>query len=91
MPESSKRKERQICWEGRDQYFGCLDALSIIAPGEEGSKCSAQKKVYEKNCAKSWVQYFNTRRVLGEQQKEVLAAAEKQRLEAEGKGFKRDR
>ena len=37
------------------------------------------------------VQYFNTRRVLGEQQKEVLAAAEKQRLEAEEKGFKRDR
>ncbi|KAF9510221.1 hypothetical protein BS47DRAFT_1319792 [Hydnum rufescens UP504] len=88
MPESSKREERQKCWESRDLYFGCLNSLSIVAPGEEGSQCSAQKKVYEKNCAESWVRYFNTRRVLGEQQKEVLAAVEKQRLEAEGKGFR---
>jgi hypothetical protein len=34
------------------------------------------------------VRYFNMRRVLGEQQKEVLAAVEKQRLEAQEKGFR---
>ena len=37
------------------------------------------------------VEYFNKRRVIADAQKEILAKAERQRLEAEANGFKRDR
>lgn len=49
------REERQKCWQGRDAYFACLDKHGVLAPGEEGNKCSSPKKAYEKSCAQSWV------------------------------------
>ena len=50
------RQDRQKCWESRDAYFACLDVKGVVVPGEEGStQCTALKKEYEKNCAKSWV------------------------------------
>jgi len=90
---SSQREERQKCWSTRDAYFTCLDVLGIITPGEEApsKKCKTERKAYEKACAKSWVEYFNKRRVIADAQKEILAEAERQRLEAEANGFKRDR
>jgi len=90
---SPQREERQKCWNTRDAYFACLDVLGIVVPGEEASskKCKVEKKAYERACAKSWVEYFNKRRVIADAQKGMLAEAERQRLEAEAKGFKRDR
>jgi cytochrome c oxidase assembly factor 6 len=52
------REDRQKCWETRDAYYACLDSVSVVKAGEEGSACAAQKKSYEDNCAKSWVRTF---------------------------------
>jgi len=90
MPTERLRDERQKCWEGRDLYFSCLDRLDVVVPGQEGKQCRKEKGVYDKNCAKSWIDHFNKRRVLADQQKDVLAEVEKQRKEAEAKGFKRN-
>ncbi len=55
---SSFREDRTKCWEARDAYFSCLDAAEVVVAGTEGSKCAAQRKTYEQNCAKSWVSLF---------------------------------
>ena len=52
---SSFREDRSKCWEARDGYFACLDAAEVVVAGTEGSKCAAERKTYEQNCAKSWV------------------------------------
>ncbi|KDQ08666.1 hypothetical protein BOTBODRAFT_138598 [Botryobasidium botryosum FD-172 SS1] len=88
-PVAPSREDRKRCWESRDIYFSCLDAAQVVVPGEEGTKCDAQKKAYGTDCAKSWVDYFNKRRVLAERQKATLKEVERQRLEAEAKGFRR--
>ncbi|WFD05856.1 hypothetical protein MVES1_001190 [Malassezia vespertilionis] len=38
--------------------------------------CSAQRDMYERTCASSWVDYFNKRRILDERQKKFYADAE---------------
>ncbi|KAF8274628.1 cytochrome oxidase c subunit VIb-domain-containing protein [Lactarius quietus] len=76
------REDRTKCWEARDAYFACLDAAEVVVAGTEGSKCAAQRKAYEQNCAKSWIDYFNQRRVLAEKQKPLLAQAANQAAEA---------
>jgi len=81
------REERQRCWDARDAYYACLNATGVVVPGEESSKqCRAENKAFVKNCAKSWVEYFNKRRVLADQQKELLEAAQKQHAEVAGNG-----
>ncbi|OAX34123.1 hypothetical protein K503DRAFT_699271 [Rhizopogon vinicolor AM-OR11-026] len=75
---AATRQDRQKCWESRDQYFECLDIAGILTAGEEGTACSKSKSQYEKNCAKSWIDYFNKRRVLAEQQKDMLAQSQVQ-------------
>jgi len=82
LPEESSlsnREKRRKCWETRDAYFACLDRVGVVKAGEEGvHACSKDKKQYETNCAKSWIEYFNQRRVIGEAQKERLARANEQ-------------
>ncbi|KAI0027289.1 cytochrome c oxidase, subunit VIb, partial [Vararia minispora EC-137] len=75
VPDNASRQDRAKCWESRDLYFACLDAENVTVPGKEGDKCSSAKKGYEQNCAKSWVDYFNKRRILAEQQKPLLEQA----------------
>ena len=55
---SSSREDRSKCWEARDTYFACLDAAEVVVAGTEGSKCTAERKTYEQNCAKSWVSLY---------------------------------
>lgn len=65
MTESSSkpptRQERKHCWFLRDQYFGCLDKLSITDPTivdknpEKATECLELKKGYEEGCMASWV------------------------------------
>jgi cytochrome c oxidase assembly factor 6 len=54
-PNAISREDRSKCWEARDAYFACLDAAEVVVAGTEGSKCASQQKLYEQNCAKSWV------------------------------------
>ncbi|KAI9067696.1 hypothetical protein FKP32DRAFT_1664096 [Trametes sanguinea] len=77
-PDPTSRQDRQRCWNSRDAYFACLDANNIVKPGDEGSACAEAKKKYEQNCAKSWIDYFNKRRVLADQQQGVLTQARTQ-------------
>ncbi|KAI9454806.1 cytochrome oxidase c subunit VIb-domain-containing protein [Russula earlei] len=81
-PNTTSREDRSKCWEARDAYFSCLDTAEVVVAGTEGSKCASQRKSYEKNCAKSWIDYFNQRRVLAEKQKPFLAQAASQAAEA---------
>ncbi|KZT02540.1 uncharacterized protein LAESUDRAFT_661530 [Laetiporus sulphureus 93-53] len=74
-PDPVSRTSRKKCWESRDAYFACLDRASVLTPGDEGEACIEAKTTYEQDCAKSWIDYFNKRRVLEEQQKDVLIQA----------------
>ncbi|KIJ50928.1 hypothetical protein M422DRAFT_159008 [Sphaerobolus stellatus SS14] len=77
------RSQRKACWDARDAYYACLDKNFVLKPGtEEKNVCSKEKKQYEGSCAKSWIEYFNTRRVLQEEQKDQLALAQAQADEA---------
>ncbi|KAG6334800.1 hypothetical protein ID866_4289 [Astraeus odoratus] len=82
---AATRKDRQRCWESRDLYFDCLDRAGVLKAGEEGDACTQHKSQYEENCAKSWIEYFNKRRILAEQQKDMLAQAQTQ-AKAAGRG-----
>ncbi|GJJ07110.1 hypothetical protein Clacol_001310 [Clathrus columnatus] len=76
------RAKRKVCWDARDTYFACLDKNSVLKPGEEQNLCSKEEKRYEENCAKSWIEYFNKRRVLQEEQKDQLKMMENQANDA---------
>ncbi|KAF8652326.1 hypothetical protein AX16_004453 [Volvariella volvacea WC 439] len=77
-PSAESRQGRQKCWDKRDAYFACLDRSGVVKAGEEGDACSSEKRAYEENCAKSWIEYFNQRRVIAEAQKDRLAQANNQ-------------
>ncbi|KIY63550.1 hypothetical protein CYLTODRAFT_359798 [Cylindrobasidium torrendii FP15055 ss-10] len=73
------RNERKQCWESRDAYFACLDRAGVVQAGtEQGGACKAESSAYGKNCAQSWIDYFNQRRILAEAQKQRLASAKAQ-------------
>ncbi|SAM07322.1 hypothetical protein [Absidia glauca] len=87
------REERKKCWKLRDEYFACLDQLTILDPAivekqpERAASCLDKKKHYEDACMASWVcivismhmvEYFNKRRVLDERQKQYLKLSEQQ-------------
>lgn len=54
-----KRNERQKCWEARDIYFQCLDRNNILDSIKEAGlaedKCGKESKLFEQDCAASWV------------------------------------
>ncbi|KAI9019272.1 cytochrome c oxidase, subunit VIb [Phycomyces nitens] len=86
VPEGSKpptRAERKHCWKLRDEYFACLDKISIIDPAivdkdpSRAEGCLDSKKKYEDGCMASWVEYFNKRRVIDVRQKQYLEFSEK--------------
>ncbi|KAF7965928.1 hypothetical protein HWV62_14434 [Athelia sp. TMB] len=77
-PSAISRQSRAKCWEHRDTYFACLDAAGVVKAGEEGGACAKEEAGYAQNCAKSWIEYFNQRRVIFDRQKDQLAAAKAQ-------------
>ncbi|KAI0701212.1 cytochrome oxidase c subunit VIb-domain-containing protein [Cytidiella melzeri] len=81
-PDPLSRQDRQRCWDSRDAYFTCLDGAGVVKAGDEGAACAGPKARYEKSCAKSWVEYFNKRRVLAERQQGVLAQSRNQQAAA---------
>ncbi|KDQ59100.1 hypothetical protein JAAARDRAFT_33830 [Jaapia argillacea MUCL 33604] len=84
-PSAPLRQDRQKCWDSRDAYFACLDKAGVVKAGDEGGKCASENATYEKDCARSWIDYFNKRRVLAEQQKGLLQQANTQAKEARRK------
>ncbi|EIM91222.1 uncharacterized protein STEHIDRAFT_128168 [Stereum hirsutum FP-91666 SS1] len=85
-PTATSRTDRQKCWDARDTYFACLDGAKVIKAGTEGAGiCAKERGAYEGSCAKSWVAYFNQRRILAERQKPMLEAANLQAEEARKK------
>ncbi|KAF9939350.1 hypothetical protein BGZ65_010735 [Modicella reniformis] len=88
------RADRQKCWKRRDAYFACLGESNVLDPTgpEAAGVCQELGKKYQGACMKSWVEYFNKRRVLEVEQKEILErmraqhrAAEKKAAEAKTK------
>ncbi|KAI9723766.1 MAG: hypothetical protein M1812_001066 [Candelaria pacifica] len=66
--EAPDRNTRAQCWESRDGFFACLEKNGIVdSIAEEklaDERCGAKGKVFERDCAKSWVTYFKKRRVM---------------------------
>lgn len=68
---------------GTDASSAPSDQPSKLSPANEAKRqdqrasdpCKAQRDGYERDCAKSWVDYFNKRRILEERQKRMLAAS----------------
>ncbi|GMK60032.1 hypothetical protein CspeluHIS016_0902490 [Cutaneotrichosporon spelunceum] len=84
--KAPSREQRQKCWATRDAFFACLDQHDVLQPPEAGkgagTPCEAAQKEYETACGKSWIDYFNKRRVLEFRQAATLAEAARQREEA---------
>lgn len=55
------RTARAACWEGRDAFFRCLDANSIIDSVKDDEKartaCPKDLAAFERDCASSWVSH----------------------------------
>ncbi|KAK6359702.1 hypothetical protein TWF696_000844 [Orbilia brochopaga] len=82
-PAFPDRVARQKCWAARDSFFACLDRHAILdsireAPAAQAN-CGAELKVFESDCASSWVEYFKKRRVQEAKKAQLLA-----QMEAEG-------
>jgi len=77
------RSARAVCWEGRDNFFKCLDRNGIVDSVKEDEKarqaCAPELAQFEKACASSWVTYFKKRRVMEFQRDQTL-----KKLNAEG-------
>ncbi|KAH6901197.1 hypothetical protein BKA70DRAFT_1374814 [Coprinopsis sp. MPI-PUGE-AT-0042] len=76
---TTTRQNRKQCWDARD---------AIVKAGEEGAACAAENKAYAENCAHSWIEYFNQRRVIADAQKERLARGAAQAEEWKAKNGK---
>lgn len=75
------RASRQKCWQGRDDFFKCLDKHEIIDPIKDEAKaknlCSTEKLSFEANCVATWVDYFSKKRVLEIQRENMIKEAQK--------------
>lgn len=47
------KEKRQICWDNRDVYWGCLDKNE-----DAESPCAQFRKQYEQTCPVQWVRNF---------------------------------
>lgn len=75
------RASRTKCWEGRDDFFKCLDKHDIVDPIKDAPKanasCSTEKLSFEANCVATWVEYFSKKRVLEMQREAMIKEAVK--------------
>ncbi|KAF9163683.1 hypothetical protein BGX21_006224 [Mortierella sp. AD011] len=73
-PHHPSRETRQKCWKSRDDYYACLDKSNVVDPSspEAANICVELRKQYHDGCMKSWVAYFDKRRVLAVEQKDLL-------------------
>lgn len=56
------RNARAHCWQARDAFFECLERNSIIDSINDAEtaqrQCGEQSKVFDRECARSWVCFF---------------------------------
>ncbi|CAG8492909.1 5195_t:CDS:2 [Gigaspora margarita] len=90
------REQRETCWKLRDEYFSCLETLSVFDPAKvdtdeliktlvKKSDCWKKKSAYENACMTSWVDYFNKRRTLEIRQRQIADAKKRSDGESESK------
>ncbi|PVI06959.1 hypothetical protein DM02DRAFT_609333 [Periconia macrospinosa] len=84
--ETPSRTNRAKCYEARDAFFECLDKHQILdsinsSSGRQATAkaCGDADKVFEKNCAHSWVEYFKKQRVVNYKKEMTI-----KKIEAEG-------
>ncbi len=57
--EAPDRRTRAVCWQARDDFFACLSRNGIVDGIKEKERaesvCGAEGKVFERECAPSWV------------------------------------
>ena len=60
--EAPNRNARAHCWQARDAFFECLERNSIIDSINDAETaqrhCGEQSKVFDRECARSWVCFF---------------------------------
>ncbi|KAF1817651.1 hypothetical protein P152DRAFT_387040 [Eremomyces bilateralis CBS 781.70] len=81
------REARNRCWEARDTFYDCLDKHSIVNPLEDDrtkNACPKELAGFEKNCASSWVKYFQQKRYADFRKEESLRKLKEQGAEFVG-------
>ncbi|KAF9432811.1 hypothetical protein BGZ76_010292 [Entomortierella beljakovae] len=91
-PQHPSREARQKCWKIRDAYYECLDGANVLDPAspEASNVCMKLRKEYHEGCMKSWVEYFDKRRVLAVEQKELLERMRAQHKAVEERAAQND-
>ncbi|CCK72141.1 Coa6p KNAG_0J00580 [Huiozyma naganishii CBS 8797] len=66
---SNTRSGRRACWDSRDRFFQCLDALRVVDPqaadvqSKVKSECGRERQAFQDSCLHSWFVYFQEKRV----------------------------
>ena len=66
---SKPTDNQQHAPEKRDEFFNCLDKINILNSLDPKNakavkdNCSSEKAEFEFNCATSWIEYFQEKRV----------------------------
>lgn len=55
------KKEREVCWGAKDEYWSCLDKNNQKESVKDGP-CAELRKLYEKSCSSQWVKHFDRKR-----------------------------
>lgn len=88
------RSSREVCYQGRDLFFSCLDRNDILDAikhdSEARKKCGKEIAEFETACSKAWVKYFKEKRVMEYNRDQTIAKiqredAEKAAQEAQSK------
>ncbi|GMM34777.1 Coa6 protein [Saccharomycopsis crataegensis] len=78
------RSTRKQCWDSRDKFFVCLDGLKIDNALDDSKQqeikkhCAAQEKLFERDCAHSWVKYFKEQRFYAIKKERFIKEMEEQ-------------
>ena len=57
---NSAIRRRELCYEARDVFYGCVDSLRQNESNLD--QCKDQSLAYEKLCLRSWRKYWDERR-----------------------------
>lgn len=72
------KQSRVQCWNTRDAYYNCLNGNNIYTFPDSNDKyiCNEQKIEYNKSCARTWIEYFNEKRVNEYKKKQFMQEIE---------------
>ncbi|KAF3404722.1 Cytochrome c oxidase assembly factor 6 [Talaromyces pinophilus] len=79
------RSSREVCYNGRDLFFSCLDRNDILDAikhdSEARKKCGKEIAEFESACSKAWVKYFKEKRVMEYNRDQTIAKIQKEDAE----------